>query len=219
MKIVHVLLDETGSMLSMKATAIESYNAYLDQLEGKDLQIALTKFDSTKHELVHKGLAPESAVRLDADNYQPGAGTPLFDAMANVMAQSEIMAKEADTEKTPDSHVDVLIVVLTDGQENASNEHTLETINALIKEREEKWGWNFIYLGTSPEAWGNETAFIGASLADNTLQSIGTRGYAAASSVAAAVTSSYSDSPMGTKIEVTDEQKQFVKDESEHEGQ
>lgn len=217
MKIVHILLDETGSMLSMKATAIESYNAYLDQLEGLDLKIALTKFDSTKTELVHKGLIPTEAVRLDADNYQPGAGTPLFDAMAGVMASSEIMAKEADMEKTPDSHVDVLIVVLTDGQENASREHTLETINTLIKEREEMWGWNFLYLGTSPEAWANESAFIGAAMASNTLQSTGKRGYAEASSVAAAVTTDYAESPLGTKISVTAEQKEAVRSASDEE--
>ena len=218
MKIVHILLDETGSMLSMKATAIESYNAYLDQLEGLDLKIALTTRSKQQTKLVHTGRIPTEAGRVDGESHQPGAGTPLFDAMEVVMASSEIMAKEADIEKTPDSHVDVLIVVLTDGCENASREHTLETINTLIKEREEMWGWNFLYLGTSPEAWGNEAAYVGTNMASNTIQSSGARGYEAASSVAAAVTVDYAESPRGTKISVTDEQKEAVRAAGDTDG-
>ena len=42
--------------------------------------------------------------------------------------------------------------MFTDGQENASIEAKLDTINALIKQKESE-GWAFVYLGIGPESW------------------------------------------------------------------
>ena len=199
-KAVHVLLDETGSMSIMKTEAIRGYNKYLDGLAGEDLQIALTKFDSTKVERVHGFVTPKDATRLTDENYIPGALTPLYDALATVIRQTE---KEITG--------DALIVILTDGLENASHEMTKKSINELIKAQEAK-GWNFLYLGVAVEAWANEAAFAGTNAAQNLSRSTGKRGIMASMDVATTYTARYASSAAGSQVTLSDEEKQKARD-------
>ena len=46
----------------------------------------------------------------------------------------------------------VLILIITDGQENASKEYDLRTVRALI-ERKEREGWNFAYMGANQDSF------------------------------------------------------------------
>ena len=41
-----------------------------------------------------------------------------------------------------------LIVIMTDGMENASKEYTLQDVKDRIKHQEEKYNWSFVYMGT-----------------------------------------------------------------------
>lgn len=161
MKLVHFLLDESGSMEAMRTEAITGYNGYLDSLASlSDVLLCLTKFDSAKVERLHAPLAPADALRLDDENYRPGASTPLYDAVAHVIRDSEGLAHDLPT-------TDVLVVILTDGHENASREYDVDKLNAYIKEHEEGWGWSFLYLGVGKEAWKNESAFVGTVAMDS----------------------------------------------------
>ena len=210
-KAVHLLMDESGSMVSMKDQAISGYNDYLKTLEGSGVVLALTKFDTTKYEFVHDMLPIEDAVRLDNENYRPGAGTPLYDAMAHVIKKTEHQAREL--EKSSGERSDVLIVVMTDGEENSSHEYDMDNLNALIKEHEDAWGWNFVYLGSSPDAWKNEAAYHGTQV--SSVQSSGGRGLRAAYSATADSTAEWASKPLGAKLDITDDQKRWVKEQSE----
>jgi hypothetical protein len=64
---VMFLLDRTGSMESIKATTIESFNAYLAELrERPEIEFSLLQFDSTSTDTVHFR-APVGEVPGDAD--------------------------------------------------------------------------------------------------------------------------------------------------------
>lgn len=214
MKLVHFLLDETGSMEMMKATAIRDYNQYLDDLQGQPVLLCLTKFNSAKLDLVHRPLSPEDAVRLDNENYQPGAVTPLYDALAHVIKQTENIAREVEDETG--ERCDVLVTTLTDGQENASKEYDLDKLNELIKEHEDHWGWNFAYIGASPEAWENEKVYAGTiSGQTSTLSAAGPGGYTKSMRVTSQAVADWAANEVGTRFAYTAEQKQSVKDSSE----
>jgi hypothetical protein len=213
MKAVHFVLDETGSMAAMQDEAITSYNGYLDTLANSgDLVCALTKFDSTKFELVHPMVPVRDAVRLDNENYRPGASTPLFDAVCHVIKQTEQMSRELEGKNG--QRCDVLIVILTDGEENSSQEYDADGMNALIKEHEDAWGWSFAYIGASVEAWRNERAFAGTILASNALQSSGDTGLVSAMQVTAQTVADWSVSGLGTRHAYGDQNKQEVREKS-----
>ncbi len=215
MKFVHFLLDETGSMGGMKEEAIAGYNMFVDELEkqGTDVHLALTKFDTAGFREVHPFVPCDEAIRLNDENYRPGAGTNLFDAVVHIIRRTEEMIHEE--EKSLASKPDVLIVVLTDGGENASQDNDKDKFNAEVKEHEDSWGWSFTYLGASPDAWSNQVAMAGTQMLSSTVQSSGKEGLRAAYQVTTEATKRWADAPQAAAYEVTDEEKQRVIDASD----
>lgn len=144
--LVTFLLDETGSMESIKDDTIGGFNAYLGTLkaEKNPIDFTLVKFDSRRIEKVCIAVPVGQVADLSADNYRPGATTPLIDA-----AYKTIKAVEASLNgKNPK----IVVCIQTDGQENASTEHTWDELNALIKEKTAA-GWQFNFLGTGIDAY------------------------------------------------------------------
>ena len=140
--LVCFVLDETGSMLGWKGATISGYNEYVDKLRGeKKFSMMLTRFNSNSIEVG----APEpikDAAELTEETYKPDHLTPLYDAIARTIA-----AADKHTEKDT-----VLFVIMTDGLENASVEHTQKSVFSLIHEREHD-GWQFAYLGANQDAY------------------------------------------------------------------
>lgn len=137
------LLDETGSMGSIKDDTIGGFNQFLDALVG-DFEFTLIKWDSNKQDVVCKELPIKDVPRLTKENYLPGASTPLVDVMYSAIKKVE--------EKISGRDVLVQIVVQTDGQENASVEHTSDELNVLVKEKTAA-GWLFTFIGAGIDAF------------------------------------------------------------------
>lgn len=88
----------------------------------------------------------KSVTELSRDNYRPGGWTNLYDAIGETIIATDKRIRELD-------HVPaVLFVIITDGEENSSRTHDLNSIQNLIKAREED-GWTFVYMGANQDAW------------------------------------------------------------------
>jgi len=77
-----------------------------------------------------------------------GGNTALFDAVAETV-------RLADKDKLEDERV--LVLVMTDGQENSSRETTREQVQAIIAERTARGSYTFAYIGENPDRWARET--------------------------------------------------------------
>jgi hypothetical protein len=152
---VTLILDESGSMQSCKGAAIAGFNLYVATLrqEPADTCFTLTLFNSGKTEVRYQA-SPVSVVQdLDVETYRPDHGTPLYDAIGRTLSAAQ---QEAPAEARK------LCVILTDGEENASEEYTRTKIFALIKACE-KQGWTFLYLGADHDVWaaGESLGIVG----------------------------------------------------------
>ena len=80
--LVTFLLDETGSMESIKDDTIGGFNSYLGSLkaEAAPIDFTLIKFDSRRIEKVCVAVPVSQVAELTMESYQPGASTPLIDA-------------------------------------------------------------------------------------------------------------------------------------------
>lgn len=139
--LVVFLLDRSGSMASVLDETIGGFNGYLDKLQADDdgsIRFSMSQFDSVGHDAMCSGAALKAVKRLDKTSFQPRGGTPLFDAMGKNI---NLAAKEAGKK------FKVLFVTLTDGEENASHEFSLESIRALISQKEKDDHWTFAYIG------------------------------------------------------------------------
>tara|TARA_B100001167_G_scaffold173120_1_gene125172 strand:- start:457 stop:1179 length:723 start_codon:yes stop_codon:yes gene_type:complete len=147
-KYVSFLLDETGSMHSIKEDTIGGFNEYVDILkkDGDDIAFSLVSFNSngTKSRYVAEPL--DAVPPLTNDNYRPAAMTPLIDASVKT-----IKATAKAVKKRKDDPV-VLVVIQTDGYENCSRKHTAADLAALVKEKTEA-GWEFVFLGAGLDAF------------------------------------------------------------------
>lgn len=147
--LVTFVLDETGSMQVRKEVTISGFNEWMQEMEKfpGEVLLNLIKFHSEKHEMLFKqAVLGPAQIRLTDESYQPSALTPLLDAVGRAIRETD-----EQLENLPDD-TEVVLVVLTDGEENASTEFSLEAIKALIAEKE-KAGWAITYMGASPEAW------------------------------------------------------------------
>ncbi len=140
------VLDESGSMYNQTQPTIDGVNQYLDDLrtdyEGKKVLISLTKF-STESTIVHAADALEDVLPLTSKTYHPNGCTALFDAVGDTIAELE---------KRIDGETPALVVIMTDGAENASSRYGLEQIQTMITEKKKK-DWTFIFLGAGEEKW------------------------------------------------------------------
>ncbi len=147
--LVTFVLDETGSMQIRKEVTISGFNEWMQEMEKfpGEVLLNLIKFHSEKHELLFKqAVLGLTKPRLTDENYQPASQTPLLDAVGRAIRETD-----EQLENLPDD-TEVVLVVLTDGEENASIEFSLEAIKALIAEKEEA-GWAITYMGASADAW------------------------------------------------------------------
>ncbi|MGD9816314.1 MAG: VWA domain-containing protein [Hyphomonadaceae bacterium] len=144
----HILLDRSGSMEDCRDIAIDAFNEYVmgqRRSDDVDARLSLTIFDSASIDLLQHVEPAKSFMELSRANYVPRASTPLLDAIGHVVAEMDKVALRPGEK--------VALVILTDGHENASKEHTKETIKKLLKDRQDNKGWLVTYLAAEVDAF------------------------------------------------------------------
>ncbi len=150
-----VLLDRSGSMQHGKDDhegGLKSFVEDQQQLPG-DVRFTLIQFDTVQPcEILYDGVAIAEAKDL---KLIPRGGTPLLDAVGLSIAHVAERLKDG----RPDQ---VVVMIITDGQENASREYRREQIQQMIREYETTRGWKFLYLGADVDAFA-EAGGLGMS--------------------------------------------------------
>lgn len=147
----HVLfvIDMSGSMRGLAEDVRGGFNSYVEGLRAdKERRYRLTAavFDD-KYEVLCTAAKLADVPRLDDGNYRPRGMTALLDAIGKTVAEFDTRVPTL-----PDGDR-ALLVVQTDGHENASKEFRREQIADLIKEREATGRWSCLFLGAGPDAW------------------------------------------------------------------
>ena len=147
-KYVSFLLDETGSMQTIKRDTMGGFNEYVDTLkkDGDDIAFSLVSFNSNETKSRYVAESIGAVAPLTNDNYRPAAMTPLIDASVKI-----IKATAKAVKKRKDDPL-VLVVIQTDGYENCSRKHTAADLAALVKKKTEA-GWEFVFLGAGLDAF------------------------------------------------------------------
>ena len=148
---VAMVLDKSGSMAVVRGAVIDGYNGYLEELReadranGSQTRFWLTLFD-TQFEQVWAGKRLDTVPPLDLDHYNPDGMTALYDAIAHTILETDRNLSQAG-----DVEMKVLVVVLTDGAENSSQEYNAAALSALVAKYEARENWTFVYLGAGHE--------------------------------------------------------------------
>ena len=146
--LITFVLDESGSMNPIAQSARDGFNEYLHQqvTDGGPTWWTLTTFNDRPH--TRFAVIPGSEVRPLGDDYSPHGLTALYDAVGRSITKTR---KYLDS-LGDDRPSDIIMVILTDGQENASRRWTARRVFDLITEAEDD-GWQFVFLGANQDSW------------------------------------------------------------------
>ncbi len=142
-----MILDKSGSMHGLEADTIGGFNAMIEKEKklGIDVRVTTVLFNDRIDRLYeHREI--RSVRPLTERTYETGGTTALLDAVGDTILHME-QSGAADRQGTK-----VIVVIITDGMENASTEFTKAKVKELISDKQEKAGWDFIYLGANIDA-------------------------------------------------------------------
>lgn len=193
--------DMSGSMISVHGATVEGTKKYLTDLQeqervligenGNDVytRLSLTAFDTDfEHWIIDEPVADISTIRLNA--YKPRGMTALYDAIAHTVLEMDKRVKDREGEKN-------LVVIMTDGLENSSQEYDKPKILALIERYQAMGNWTFVYLGANVDAYA-EGAAMGIPVGNVAHYSSSPGSVIAASAGYSSMTSSLRSSPKGS---------------------
>lgn len=155
---ISVILDRTGSMESIRDDTIGGFNAFLKEQKEQPgtATLTLVQFDTQDpYEVVHKFKPLKDVPELTRRTYVPRASTPLLDAMGRGINDLEKSLADMPEDERPER---VVMVVITDGQENSSREFRKDQIEKMIKEKQKKADWQFVFLSADLAAIGDALA-------------------------------------------------------------
>ena len=145
-----VVLDESGSMDDIKDDVTRSYNRFLDEqkkVSGEAI-ITLVKFN-TDVKFLYNRVNINAEPQLDKSNYNPDGSTALYDAVGKSIDDLGIRLASLDESQRPRK---VMMVIITDGEENASREYTSTRIKEMVEHQTTKYGWQFLFLAANQDA-------------------------------------------------------------------
>lgn len=159
------ILDDSGSMQSCRDATISGFNEFLQGQKASVIptRVSLYKFDGKSIQYVYEHIPVEQAQYLNKETYNPQGGTNLNDAIGQVLyaVNGRLVGRnEVDRDS-------VTIVILTDGEENASRTYQTPHVKAMV-EKAEAQNWGFFFLGANIDAFAVGSAF--GFRAGNTLQ-------------------------------------------------
>lgn len=145
-----IILDESGSMDSIKKATIGGFNELVQTIKGIEEKypeqqhfISFITFNGFGVKTHLDKQAVSELLQIDEKNYQPNSMTPLYDAIG--LSVLKLRVDLAGQENT-----NVLVTILTDGEENASKEFSGQQIKSIIDEQK-ALGWTFTYIGANQD--------------------------------------------------------------------
>ncbi|WP_426790692.1 hypothetical protein [Sphingobacterium sp. WOUb80] len=142
-----IILDESGSMSSIKSQVISGFNQTINTIReaqqtfaDQEHTISIISFNGFGTKMLHFCDPITPIKEIDSKRYAPAASTPLYDAIGFAVSKLKLVVGE-------DEKFHALVTILTDGEENASTEYSAPAIRQMIGELSES-NWTFTYIGT-----------------------------------------------------------------------
>ena len=140
-----IIVDESGSMSVIRKQAFTGMNETLQtvrQMQKKypdQVQlVTLLTFDSGHTTWHYDNASALKTKDLSWKAYNPGGGTPLYDAIGKGISKVNAQIEDGDH---------VLVTIITDGEENSSEEWTLKMVRTMIEKLKKQSAGRSRYQG------------------------------------------------------------------------
>ena len=142
------IVDRSGSMRSMGNAVKTGFNEFLHEQKALpgDCMATIVRFDH-EVDVVHHGVDLSDVQDATDATFRPRGGTALYDAIGKTIA---MVKQEITTLASKPSRV--MVLLLTDGEENGSKKYTHKKIMKKIRRCEKKLKWTFVFVGANQDA-------------------------------------------------------------------
>ena len=154
------ILDRSGSMSGLAGDTIGGYNSFLEKQREQPgaAEVTTVLFDD-KYEVIADGKNLADVPTLTSAEYYARGTTALLDAVGKTLTE---LAGKMEKEGVCPAKRRVLVLIMTDGLENASREYNKATVKSMIEKASEEYKWNFIFMGANIDSV-SEAASLGIS--------------------------------------------------------
>ena len=144
------ILDRSGSMSGLEADTIGGFNSMIakQKKEDGDAYVSTILFDD-QCEVLHDRILMDNVPVMTEKEYYVRGCTALLDSVGGAIHHIANIHKYAREEDRPEK---TLFVITTDGMENASKQYSYEKVQAMIKKKQEEYGWEFLFIGANIDA-------------------------------------------------------------------
>ena len=138
------IIDRSGSMSNMTKEAIGGFNQFLAEqkaLPDDSCKFTLILFDHV-YNIIYDAENIQNVSELTEQTYVPRGTTALYDAMGRAI--DDVMDR---IQKEYSERPRVAVMIMTDGQENASKDYSKERLEKLVEDLK-KEGWQFVFMSS-----------------------------------------------------------------------
>lgn len=143
-------------MGAVRESTIAGFNKFIDDQKkaSGEATIKLVQFDSAgwPDKAIIETVFDcniKDAPYLTQDTFVPRGGTPLYDAEGRTIIELGEELSKLDESERPSK---VVVAIITDGMNNASEEYTLNQVAKMIKHQQDIYSWEFLYLAANQDA-------------------------------------------------------------------
>lgn len=139
------VVDRSGSMRRIKAQVVRVFNHQLDTVQrnaqsaGQKTFLSTFMFHSSVDKPRHLATPVERVPRLAPKDFQLGGSTALLDAVGTAITRLQQARGAAD------KNTSFLVIVITDGHENASR-HYKKSLKGLVSKVQKTGRWSLAFL-------------------------------------------------------------------------
>lgn len=143
------ILDRSGSMGGLESDTIGGFNGMLgkQKKEAGEANVTTVLFDD-QIDIIHDRFPIDAVKPLTDEDYFVRGSTALLDAVGSTVKKVENIQRRLPEEMRAEN---IIFVITTDGQENASQEYSASMVKKMIETNQEK-GWQFLFLGANIDA-------------------------------------------------------------------
>ena len=144
------ILDRSGSMRGLEKDTIGGFNSMIEKQKKQEGEcyVSTVLFDN-ESEVVHDRVKLSEIEPMTEDDYYVRGCTALIDAVGGAIHHIGNIHKYARPEDVPEH---TMLIITTDGMENASHRYTSDRVKHMIERQKEKFGWEFLFIGANIDA-------------------------------------------------------------------
>ncbi|GHU80953.1 hypothetical protein FACS189468_2230 [Spirochaetia bacterium] len=145
------ILDRSGSMDHLTGDTIGGYNSFIKgQQDGEGEAVLTTVLFDDKYELLHDRVDVKKVKPITGKEYFARGTTALLDALGKTLRDVGAKLHNTGEAERPGK---VIVLIITDGEENASVEYTKEKVKEMVELQRTTYKWEFIFIGANIDSF------------------------------------------------------------------